>query len=132
LNSLIQSNDYVTAVNEGVENVFIEYRDVWNFIVAHYDEHKKVPIKRDSKAASSGILNKLMVMLMLIPLKKILRDFDYQEYGGVPLLGVNGVIIIGHGKSSPLAIQNMLIRAVEVIQGNVNASIKQALAESTN
>ena len=79
--------------------------------------------------ANSGILQKLMVMFMLIPLKKILKDFDYQEYGGVPLLGVNGVVIIGHGKSSPLAIQNMLIRAVEVIRGDVNASIKQALME---
>lgn len=49
LNSLIQSNEYVTAVNEGVENVFIEYRDVWNFIVAHYDEHKKVPSKETVK-----------------------------------------------------------------------------------
>ena len=49
LNSLIQSNDYVTAVNEGVENVFIEYRDVWNFIVQHYDEHKKVPSKETVK-----------------------------------------------------------------------------------
>lgn len=49
LNSLIQTNDYVTAVNEGVENVFIEYRDVWNFIVHHYDEHKKVPSKETVK-----------------------------------------------------------------------------------
>lgn len=49
LNSLIQSNDYVTAVNEGVENVFIEYKDVWNFIVHHYDEHKKVPSKETVK-----------------------------------------------------------------------------------
>ena len=49
LNSLIQSNEYVTAVNEGVENVFIEYRDVWNFIVSHYDEHKKVPSKETVK-----------------------------------------------------------------------------------
>lgn len=49
LNSLIQCNDYVTAVNEGVENVFIEYRDVWNFIVQHYDEHKKVPSKETVK-----------------------------------------------------------------------------------
>lgn len=81
--------------------------------------------------AALGFWNKLMVMFMLIPLKKILKDFDYQEYGGVPLLGVNGVVIIGHGKSSPLAIQNMLIRAVEVIQGNVNASIKEALADTT-
>jgi len=79
--------------------------------------------------AEKGLFNKIMVMLMLIPLKKILKDFDYQEYGGVPLLGVNGVVIIGHGKSSPLAIQNMLLRAVEVIRGNVNASIKNALSE---
>jgi replicative DNA helicase len=49
LNSLIQTNEYVTAVNEGVENVFIEYRDVWNFIVQHYDEHKKVPSKETVK-----------------------------------------------------------------------------------
>jgi len=39
------------------------------------------------------------------------------------------VVIIGHGKSSPLAIQNMLTRAVEVIRGDVNASIKQALVD---
>ena len=79
--------------------------------------------------ANRGIVQKLMVMFMLIPLKKILKDFDYQEYGGVPLLGVKGVVIIGHGKSSPIAIQNMLIRAVEVIRGNVNTSIQQALSE---
>lgn len=79
--------------------------------------------------AAKGIFHKLMVLFMLIPLKKILKDFDYQEYGGVPLLGVNGVVIIGHGKSSPLAIQNMLTRAVEVIRGDVNGSIKQALVD---
>jgi glycerol-3-phosphate acyltransferase PlsX len=79
--------------------------------------------------AAKSIVHKIMVLFMLIPLKKILKDFDYQEYGGVPLLGVNGVVIIGHGKSSPLAIQNMLTRAVEVIRGDVNGSIKQALVD---
>jgi replicative DNA helicase len=49
LNSLIQSNDYVTAVNEGVESVFMEHRDIWNFICSHYDEHKKVPSKETVK-----------------------------------------------------------------------------------
>lgn len=49
LNSLIQSNDYVTAVNEGVESVFMEYRDIWNFVCSHYDEHKKVPSKETVK-----------------------------------------------------------------------------------
>ena len=45
LNSIIDSGDYVSAVNSGVENVFVEFRDIWNFVVGHYDEHKKVPSK---------------------------------------------------------------------------------------
>lgn len=45
LNSIIDTNDFVTAVNEGVENVFIEHRDVWNFIILHHDEYGKVPSK---------------------------------------------------------------------------------------
>jgi replicative DNA helicase len=49
LNSIIETQDYVTAVNSGVENVFLEYRDVWNFIVAHYENHKKVPSKETIK-----------------------------------------------------------------------------------
>lgn len=77
--------------------------------------------------AQKGFFQKLAVMLMLPTLKHILKDFDYQEYGGVPLLGVNGVVIIGHGKSSALAIQNMLIRAVEVYNKKINVSIESAL-----
>jgi replicative DNA helicase len=45
LNSIIDSGDYVSAVNSGVENVFVEFRDIWNFVAGHYDEHKKVPSK---------------------------------------------------------------------------------------
>jgi len=50
LNSIIESGEYVDAVNSGVENVFIEYRDVWNFVVSHYDEHSKVPSKDTVKS----------------------------------------------------------------------------------
>lgn len=49
LNSIIDTKDFVSAVNGGVENVFIEYRDIWNFIVSHYDTHKKVPSKETVK-----------------------------------------------------------------------------------
>ena len=49
LNSIIDTKDYITAVNGGVENVFIEYRDVWNFIMSHYDQHGKVPSKETVK-----------------------------------------------------------------------------------
>lgn len=49
LNSIISTNDFVGAVNGGVENVFIEYRDIWNFVVSHYDNHKKVPSRETVK-----------------------------------------------------------------------------------
>ena len=45
LNSIVDSGNYVEAINGGVENVFLEYRDVWNFVVKHYEEHKKTPSK---------------------------------------------------------------------------------------
>ena len=49
LNSIIDTKDYVSAVNGGVDNVFIEYRDVWNFIMSHHDQHGKVPSKETVK-----------------------------------------------------------------------------------
>lgn len=61
-------------------------------------------------------------------LRRILTNFDYQRYGGVPLLGVRGIVIIGHGKSSPLAIENMIRRAWEMHRIRLNERIEQALA----
>src|SRR5439155_6450553 len=40
--------------------------------------------------------------------RAIRRRLSYEEYGGVPLLGVNGVCIVAHGRSTPLAMQNAL------------------------
>jgi glycerol-3-phosphate acyltransferase PlsX len=52
---------------------------------------------------------------------------DYQQYGGVPLLGVNGIVIIGHGKSSPVAIKNMIYTAIEQARKEINKKIERAL-----
>lgn len=79
--------------------------------------------------ASRFILNKLLVLFTLPVMRKIMKQFDYQEYGGVPLLGVNGVVIIGHGKSSPRAIMKMIEKAIEFVQRDVNTKIERALSE---
>lgn len=77
--------------------------------------------------AEQNLFNKIKIGAFLPILKNVLADFDYQNYGGVPLLGIKGVIIIGHGKSSDLAIQNMIFRAIESIQKEVNLEIQKAL-----
>lgn len=77
--------------------------------------------------SDKNIFKKMQVALMVPVLRKILKEFDYEEHGGVPLLGVNGVVIIGHGKSSPKAVKNMILRAVEIIRKDVNKQIEIAL-----
>jgi phosphate acyltransferase len=73
---------------------------------------------------------KLLMGVMRKPLRTIFKDMDYQEFGGVPLLGVNGVTIIGHGESSPRAVMNMLYRAEEAVNGRINEKIREALRTS--
>jgi phosphate acyltransferase len=51
------------------------------------------------------------------------RKTNYEEYGGSPLLGVNGICIIAHGASTPLAVKNALRVAVESVEHQVNPHI---------
>jgi phosphate acyltransferase len=53
----------------------------------------------------------------------IKKKVNYEEYGGMPLLGVNGICIIAHGASTPLAIKNALRVAAESIEQQVNPHI---------
>jgi len=52
--------------------------------------------------------------------------FNYENYGGTPVLGINAPAIIGHGISGPGAIKNMIIHTVDVVEANLTESIKQA------
>ncbi len=54
---------------------------------------------------------------------------DYAEYGGAPLLGINGIGIICHGTSDATAIQNAVFVAADMVQHRVNDGIIRALAE---
>src|SRR5262249_54731204 len=57
-----------------------------------------------------------------------LKQLDYSEHGGAPLLGVNGVSIISHGKSSPRAIKNAIKVAVQAVDTRMNEHIGRHLA----
>ncbi|MBR2948118.1 MAG: phosphate acyltransferase [Bacteroidales bacterium] len=48
-----------------------------------------------------------------------LEQFNYELYGGTPVLGVSSAVIIGHGRSTPKAIANMIFKAEEVLKSNL-------------
>lgn len=60
--------------------------------------------------------------------KALKEKGNYETYGGSPLLGVNGVVIIAHGSSSALAIRNAVRVAMETVSVKVNARIEEAMA----
>ncbi len=55
-----------------------------------------------------------------------LDRFNYENYGGTPILGINGNVMIGHGISNAVAIKNMLTLSKEVIEANLPSKIKEA------
>jgi glycerol-3-phosphate acyltransferase PlsX len=66
--------------------------------------------------------------MLLKPVFKRLRSrFNYEEYGGAPLLGADGICVIGHGASSPLAIKNAIKVAAESARSRINDRIKEEL-----
>ena len=52
--------------------------------------------------------------------------FNYENYGGTPILGVKGNVIIGHGISNDIAVKNMIIHAHEVAQSELASKINTA------
>jgi glycerol-3-phosphate acyltransferase PlsX len=72
-------------------------------------------------------ITKLAGLFLRPSFREVKKKTDYAEYGGAPLLGVNGVCIICHGKSNSKAIYNAVRQAVESIQTQTNQKIREEL-----
>jgi len=70
---------------------------------------------------------KLGYLLALPAFKVFKKRVDYAEYGGAPLLGIDGTGLICHGKSSSHAIKNAIIGASKMVKFNINQDIMQSL-----
>ena len=78
---------------------------------------------------TSSLPNKLAAGVLRPGLRKVFERLDYAEYGGVPLLGVNGSAIIAHGRSNAKAIKNALRVARQTAETGVAAAIADGLAK---
>lgn len=78
---------------------------------------------------TSSLPRKLAAAVLRPGLRKVGRRLDYAEYGGVPLLGVNGSAIISHGRSNAKAIKNALRVARQTAETGVATAIAEGLAK---
>lgn len=75
----------------------------------------------------SNPLGKIGLIFLIPSLRRFKKELDYAEYGGAPLLGVNGVVIIGHGRSNVKAIKNAIRVAKEEVERKFNEKILEAI-----
>jgi phosphate acyltransferase len=85
-----------------------------------------------NRQVSSNLFSRFGALLMSPFLKRLRNTFDYSEYGGAPLLGINGVCIICHGQSSSKAIYKALAVARKMVDEQVNKQIETELAAGSN
>jgi glycerol-3-phosphate acyltransferase PlsX len=73
----------------------------------------------------------LLAMKFKPVINRIYKKYDYNEYGGAPLLGVNGTALICHGASESRTIRNAIFTAKNFYKEKINDKIKEYLSEST-
>lgn len=76
-----------------------------------------------------SLKKKIGYLLMKEIFDELAKKTDYSEYGGAPLLGVDGVSIICHGRSNERAIKNAISMAAGYVKKNLNESIKDAMID---
>jgi glycerol-3-phosphate acyltransferase PlsX len=81
-------------------------------------------LKREIAAISTGKIGYLMIKPALRLFKK---RIDYSEYGGAPLLGINGTSIVCHGRSTAMALKNAIRVAMEMSKQKVHEKIADSL-----
>ncbi|HXI09546.1 MAG TPA: phosphate acyltransferase PlsX [Thermodesulfobacteriota bacterium] len=78
----------------------------------------------------STLPSKIGYMLARGAFQRLKKKIDYAEYGGAPLLGIEGVCVISHGRSNPKAIKNAILRANESVRGRVNNHLMEEIAKN--
>jgi len=103
------SGNIVIKLSEGVAALLMEVME---------EEIKKRP---------TAVLGALLARAAL---REVKSRLDYSDYGGAPLLGVDGVVIVGHGRSNAKAIKNMVRVGKEAVEKGMLKAIKEGIAES--
>ena len=96
-----------------------------NVILKLYEGLASTLVSVIKRGLLSTFISKIGAALALPALKKTLKTFDATEYGGAPLLGLNGLVVKTHGSSKSKEITNAIYQCVVFKQQDINGKIKE-------
>ncbi len=114
----------------GYADVIVCDAFVGNAILKTMEGVGKVMLDTIKGSLMSSLKTKIGALLIKSSLKESMKMFDVSEYGGAPLLGLNGLVVKTHGSSKAVEIKNTLIQCITFKEQNINDKIKQIITNT--
>ena len=100
---------------------------VGNAILKMYEGVGTTLISEIKKSLMTSFRGKLGGLLIKPSLKQVLKKYDATEYGGAPMLGLNGLVVKAHGSSNAKEIKNAIHQCIQFVEADINTKIKESL-----
>ena len=114
-------------IPRGQADVVVCEAFVGNVILKLYEGLGSVMIKMIKKGLMATLRSKIGALMIKPALKKTMKSFDSSEYGGAPLLGLNGLVVKAHGSSNSKEVCNAILQCVTFKEQKINEQIREAL-----
>lgn len=111
----------------GVADVIVSEAFVGNVILKMYEGVGASLIKKVKSGMMSSFRSKIGALLVKPALKKTLKSFSTDEYGGAPLLGLNGLVVKTHGSSKAIEVKNSILQCIAFKEQKINEKIKEKI-----
>lgn len=117
-------------VLDGAADVIVTDGFTGNVALKLLEGTSKVLLSQVRDTMMSTTLTKLAAAVVQPAMARLKERLDPDTYGGAPLLGVDGVCIIGHGSSGSVAVENAIKVAVQAVEGDLTGRIARAVASN--
>ena len=112
-------------IPSGYADVIVCEAFAGNIILKMYEGVGATLIKKVKAGMMTSLRSKIGALLVKPALKETLKGFSLEEYGGAPLLGLNGLVVKTHGSSKSIEIKNSILQCVTFKEQKINEKIKE-------
>ena len=117
-------------IPKGVVDVIVCEAFVGNVVLKLYEGVGATLIKKVKAGMMTNLRSKLGALLVKPALKETLKSFDLEQYGGAPMLGLNGLVVKTHGSSKAIEVKNSILQCVTFSEQNINKKIEDIISLS--
>lgn len=114
-------------IPNGAADVIVCEAFVGNVILKLYEGVGGTLIKMVKAGMMTSLRSKIGALMVKPALKNTLKAFDLEQYGGAPLLGLNGLVVKTHGSSKAIEIKNSILQCITFAEQNINEKIKEKI-----